>query len=120
MRNAVFAVLLVIPIVLVGWIVWRGTTTSRSEGKVAIGRTMAAREANVAKDDHDKALRSLLEGLNGVKLVGDIIMYDDKTLFDAINGEAPIFIERNFRKLAGQWIFGLPCVMGKGVSIPLI
>lgn len=51
--------------------------------------------------DEDRKLRSLFRlPLVGVELDGQVKLYDGQGLFDYIDGAAPIFIERNFRKLA--------------------
>jgi hypothetical protein len=51
--------------------------------------------------DEDGKLRALFKlPLAGVKIDGQVKLYDQQGLFDYIDGAAPIFIERNFRKLA--------------------
>jgi hypothetical protein len=51
--------------------------------------------------DPDVTLRALLRApLAGAVADGEVTLYDDEGLFDYINGAAPIFIERDFRRLA--------------------
>ena len=51
--------------------------------------------------DEDGKLRALFKlPLVGVKIDGQVKLYDQQGLFDYIDGAAPIFIERSFRKLA--------------------
>jgi hypothetical protein len=46
-------------------------------------------------------LRALFEAPPaGVKIKEKVALYDEKGLFDYIDGAAPIFIDRHFRKLA--------------------
>jgi hypothetical protein len=102
MRNLVFALLVVAPIALIGLIIWKGQSTpdygralpmSGKEGK-------SPTSADPGQQD-DALLLALLSGEPaGAKVDGSPALYDAKTLFDYINGAAPIFIERNFRKLA--------------------
>jgi hypothetical protein len=49
----------------------------------------------------DKGLLALFEGdLGGAKVKDKVGLYDEKGLFDYIDGAAPIFIQRHYRKLA--------------------
>src|ERR1700690_221103 len=51
--------------------------------------------------DADKTLLALFQGdLGGAKVKDKVTLYDEKGLFDYIDGAAPIFIERHYRKLA--------------------
>lgn len=46
-------------------------------------------------------LRGLFDsGFAAAKVKEKVVLYDEKGLFDYIDGAAPIFIERHFRKLA--------------------
>jgi len=92
-RILLFAVLAVIPPTLVGTLVWQGRKALPVEHTPASARP-SGQEA-------DAALRSLFETPPaGVKIKEKVALYDEKGLFDYIDGAAPIFIERHFRKLA--------------------
>ena len=99
MRNLVFALLVVVPIALIGLIVWKG----QSPPDYGRALPMSGKEGKppTSVDQDDALLLALLSGEPaGAKVDGSPTLYDDKTLFDYINGAAPIFIERKFRKLA--------------------
>jgi len=73
----------------------------------ALAQTAAAAVSKPTADqkkpvlDEDGKLRALFRlPLVGVKIDGQVKLYDQQGLFDYIDGAAPIFIERNFRKLA--------------------
>jgi hypothetical protein len=86
-----FAVLAVIPPTLVGALVWQGRKTPPIEHTIA----------RPSGQEADAALRALFETPPAsVKIKEKVALYDEKGLFDYIDGAAPIFIERNFRKLA--------------------
>jgi len=90
-RTLLFAVLAVIPPTLVGTLVWQGRKAPPVEHASARPNGQEA----------DAALRALFETPPvGVKIKEKVALYDEKGLFDYIDGAAPIFIERNFRKLA--------------------
>jgi hypothetical protein len=79
---------------LVGWIVWHGNQTP----------VAAMASASAGHKSHgggaDAALRALFDGTpGGAKVKDKATLYDEKGLFDYIDGAAPIFIERHFRKL---------------------
>ena len=95
MRYVVFAILALVPMVLVGWIIGHGYQTP----------VVASASAKPGHKGHgrgaDAALRSFFEGApGGTKTKDKVGLYDEKGLFDYIDGAAPIFIERHFRKLA--------------------
>lgn len=48
----------------------------------------------------DPDLPRLLEGLPGARLQGAVALYDEKTLSDYIDGAAPLYLARGFRRLA--------------------
>ena len=51
--------------------------------------------------DEDGALLALFEGdLGGARVKEKVALYDQKGLFDYVDGAAPVFIERGYRKLA--------------------
>ena len=55
----------------------------------------------VAPVDPDVALKALFVApLGSFTLKEEVPIYDQKGLFDYIDGAAPVFIERNFRRLA--------------------
>jgi hypothetical protein len=94
-RYVVFAILALVPMSLVGWIVWHGQQTP----------VVAAASASAGHKSHgggaDAALRAFFDGApGGAKTKDKAALYDEKGLFDYIDGAAPIFIERHFRKLA--------------------
>jgi hypothetical protein len=125
MRYSIFAVLVVLPVALVGWIFWRGSTDSRhSRAEAAASAPAAASAESDAKAgeapddakrdekpestvpgppaaaDDDAVLRELFAPpLAGATAGEPVELYDDKGLFDYIDGAAPIFLERGFRML---------------------
>ena len=93
MRILVFAVLAVIPPTLIGTLVWQGRKAPPVERAPAAARP-SGQEA-------DSALRALFEPPpTGAKVKEKVALYDEKGLFDYIDGAAPIFIDRHFRRLA--------------------
>ena len=92
-RIIVFAILAVIPPSLIGALVWQGRKAPPAEHSPASARP-SGQEA-------DATLRALFEPApTGAKVKEKVALYDEKGLFDYIDGAAPIFIERHFRKLA--------------------
>ncbi len=92
MRITVFVVLALLPSSFIGWMVWQG---HRAPAAVP-SRTAAAPPA-----DADAALLALFQGdMGGAKLKAKPTLYDEKSLFDYIDGAAPIFLQRHFRRLA--------------------
>ncbi len=93
MRILLFAVLAVIPPTLIGTLVWQGRKAPPVEH--------APGSAQVGGQQADQALRALFAPPpDGAKVKEKVALYDEKGLFDYIDGAAPIFIERHFRKLA--------------------
>ncbi|MBI5508430.1 MAG: hypothetical protein HY903_06740 [Deltaproteobacteria bacterium] len=114
MRSTLFALLVAVPTALVTFLVARGTGPCRVDPCSPLGATTpptagagraegtpgATPAANAAKDP-DAALKALLAPpLAGFTLKAEAALYDQKGLFDYIDGAAPVFIERGFRKLA--------------------
>jgi hypothetical protein len=96
-RIILFAVLAVIPPTLIGTLVWKGHTAPPAEH--------AAASARPSGQEADATLRALFEPPpTGTKIKEKITLYDEKGLFDFIDGAAPIFIDRHFRKLAAAEI----------------
>jgi len=92
-RIVVFTVLALIPPALIGALVWEGHRAPPVE------RAPAAKRP--AGDEADQALRALFEPAPaGTTIKEKVTLYDEKGLFDYIDGAAPIFIERHYRKLA--------------------
>jgi hypothetical protein len=92
-RIILFAVLAVIPPTLIATLVWQGRKAPPAEHAPAAARP-SGQEA-------DAILRALFEAPPaGVKIKEKVALYDEKGLFDYIDGAAPIFIDRHFRKLA--------------------
>jgi hypothetical protein len=82
-----------IPPTLIGILVWHGREAPPAERAPAAARP-AGQEA-------DLALRALFEPAPaGATIKEKVALYDEKGLFDYIDGAAPIFIDRHFRKLA--------------------
>lgn len=143
MRTLLLIVLIMFPVVLIGWIAMhrfeqppaeqplaatsRPATAPQSQpGRAptlaatapASAPTVAAAPASAPASapaaaskpavaprppalDEDGKLRALFKmPLVGAKIDGQVKLYDQQGLFDYIDGAAPIFIERNFRKLA--------------------
>jgi hypothetical protein len=91
-RIVVFAVLALLPPTLIGSILWQGRKALPAEKLGAAARPTG--------QDADAALRGLFDAqFAGAKLKEKVALYDEKGLFDYIDGAAPIFIERHFRKL---------------------
>ena len=98
MRIIVFLVLAIIPPTLIGALVWEGRTAA-----VGAPNARAASTPRAPAEDPDAALRALFAPPPaGMTIKEKIPLYDEKGLFDYIDGAAPIFIERNFRKLAAS------------------
>ncbi len=95
MRILVFVLLALLPPTLIGSLLWRGRRPPPAE-KLAAARP-AGQEA-------DAALRAIFDAqIATAKMKEKVALYDEKGLFDYIDGAAPIFIERHFRKLgAGE------------------
>jgi hypothetical protein len=92
-RIVVFAILALIPPALIGTLVWHGRQAPPVERAPAAARPPG--------HEADAALRALFEPAPaGAKIKEKVALYDEKGLFDYIDGAAPIFIERHFRKLA--------------------
>lgn len=92
MRIVVFAVLALIPPTLIGSLVWQGRKAPPTE--------KAAGSARPSGQEADAALRALFDTqFPGAKVKDKVALYDEKGLFDYIDGAAPIFIDRHFRKL---------------------
>ena len=99
MRTILFAILVAVPTALVTWILARGTGVCRVEGAVPVASARATVAAEPA--DPDAALKALFSApLGNFTLKEEVPLYDQKGLFDYIDGAAPVFIERHFRKLA--------------------
>jgi len=124
MRYTIFAVLVVLPVALVGWIFWRGSSDTRHQRAEAAASAPAGQRAGdprpdvsaddakrdqkpeapapgpAAATDDDAVLRALFAPpLAGATAAEGVELYDEKGLFDYIDGAAPIFLERGFRKL---------------------
>ena len=92
MRWALLAVLLAVPAALVVWVRWAAVHDAPKE---------FVPPAAPKSEDAEPGLKKLFEGeLGGVTKKGEPTIYDEKTLYDAIDGAAPIFLERKFRRLA--------------------
>jgi hypothetical protein len=104
MRYLFVAVLVAVPSVLITWIVSRGVYGDVAERCAAVKgaappSTPAASPA--ASADPDQRLKAILaDALPGFSVNGTVELYDAKGLFDYIDGAAPLYIDRKFRKLA--------------------
>jgi hypothetical protein len=93
-RIIVFVMLALIPPVFIGWMVREGR-------RAPAPAVAAAGKPRPSGADADKGLLALFEGdLGGAKVKDKVGLYDEKGLFDYIDGAAPIFIDRHYRKLA--------------------
>jgi hypothetical protein len=101
MRWIVAALLVAVPVALITWVVASGRRPLPPE--VAPGGLAGASQPVGAAGSHDDdaALKALLAApLAGATVKGAVTLYDSKGLFDYIDGAAPIYIERKFRRLA--------------------
>jgi hypothetical protein len=93
-RIISFVVLSLLPPILIGLLLWEGRQAPPVEHAAVVKTT---------GQDADGALRGLFEPAPaGTKTKEKVALYDEKGLFDYIDGAAPIFIERHFRKLAAS------------------
>ena len=92
MRIVAFVVLALVPPTLVGSLLWQGRKAPPTEKAAAATRPIG--------QEADAALRALFDAqFTGAKVKEKVTLYDEKGLFDYIDGAAPIFIDRHFRKL---------------------
>ena len=97
MRIVILVVLALIPPAFIGFHVWRGHTSP------APLLTAPGTKKGISTAAADEALLALFQGdLGGAKVKEKVTLYDEKGLFDYIDGAAPIFIERHYRKLAAS------------------
>lgn len=90
MRWALLAVLLAVPVALVAWVRWAAVHDAPPEFVPPAA----------AVEDPEPALRGLFQGeLAGLSPRGEPTLYDEKNLYDAIDGAAPVYLERKFRRL---------------------
>lgn len=113
MRNAVFALLVAAPSFLSGWLLGSGTNVSPAaplqagpEGSGAPPQAAAA-PAAAGGDAEDAALLALFkDGPGGAKIKEKVELFDDRKLFDYIDGGAPAYLSHHFRKLAAAEMAG--------------
>jgi hypothetical protein len=92
-RIVIFALLALIPPAFIGSMVWHGHRVP-----AVVPTAKPSRPSGV---EADKTLQGILQGeLAGAKVKDKVVLYDKEGLFDYIDGAAPIFIERHYRKLA--------------------
>jgi hypothetical protein len=92
-RIIIAALLALIPPTLIGTLVWEGRRAPIVE--------RAPASARPSGQEADATLRALFEPSPvGAKVKEKVALYDEKGLFDYIDGAAPIFIDHHFRKLA--------------------
>lgn len=109
MKQVVFAILVAVPSVLLGWVVGRGQTSGPSDA-VAIQCNSndddasgfeSPTTAKPKEDEKDSVLRAVFgKPVAGATVKGELQLYDAKGLFDYVDGAAPMYIDRGFRKLA--------------------
>jgi len=93
-RATVFTLLVAVPVLLIGWMVWHARHAPPPDPAQEV---VAASQPR----DEDARLQDLLRlPLAGLSAKGGVTLYDAKKLFDYIDGAAPIYIERHFRRLA--------------------
>jgi hypothetical protein len=99
LRNIVFALLVALPSLLIGWLL--GSGSSAPPPDLSPHPSGAPAKAPSTPVDEDASLVALFkDSPGGAKVKEKVELYDDKKLFDYIDGGAPTFIEKNFRKLA--------------------
>jgi hypothetical protein len=99
MRHIILALLVALPTALVTWVITRGVYDHPGSRCAECPTPETA--AIAAKQDPDAMLRDLFAPpLGEFQINGAMELYDPQGLFDYINGAAPLYIERNFRKLA--------------------
>jgi hypothetical protein len=98
LRYVAFAVLVAAPVGLIGALVWQG----RHAPPVVL--PVASVSGHHPQENADEALLGFFKEPvttpAGAKIKDKVSVYDEKGLFEYIDGAAPIFIERHFRKLA--------------------
>jgi hypothetical protein len=95
-KYAIFAVLVMIPLAVIAWVVREGRHVPPTSLLPS-----ASASAGAPADPEDQSLLSLFKGdPGGTKVKSKVALYDGKGLFDYIDGAAPLYIERKFRKLA--------------------
>lgn len=91
MRWVLVTVLIAVPVALATWVVVRGVTGTPPGGELPL--PAAAR-------DPDAVLAGVFaKPLAGAHTTGDPETFDGDGLFEHINGAAPTYIERGFRKV---------------------
>ncbi|HJX51403.1 MAG TPA: hypothetical protein VJ801_01440, partial [Polyangia bacterium] len=94
MRIPLFVLLALIPPAFIGLMIREG---HRAPAPTAV----PAGKSRPSGAEADKSLLALFQGdLGGAKVKEKVTLYDEKGLFDSIDGAAPIFIERHFRRQA--------------------
>ena len=112
-RSILFALAVVVPTALVTWIVARGTGTCRVErgGSLSEPAHSAPSAPNASPGDEWRGVFASPLGSFGLK--GSVSFFDEKGLFDYIDGAAPVFITRGFRRLAAAEL-ALSAAQGSG------
>jgi hypothetical protein len=92
-RLLLISLLSIVPPLLFGSLLWHGRTHAPVEAKLT--------QPKAASADLDASLLALFKGEIGpAKVKEKATLYDEKGLFDYIDGAAPLFIDRHYRKLA--------------------
>lgn len=91
MRKAFGALLVAVPVALIAWVAWSGRGPPRQP----------LRSGGAPAGQLEVSLPGLFEGLEPeARLRGPVALYDEKTLYDYIDGAAPLYLARHFRRLA--------------------
>jgi len=108
-KQLVFAILVSAPSVLLGWVIGRGQTSGPSDAVAIQCNTTddnasgfgSPTNSKPPEDTNDALLRAVFsKPVAGATVKGELELYDAKGLFDYIDGAAPMYIDRGFRKLA--------------------
>jgi hypothetical protein len=93
-RTPLFVLLALIPPAFIGWMV-------RDGHRAMVATAVPAGKPRPSGAEADKILLALFQGdLGGATVKEKVTLYDERGLFDSIDGAAPIFIERHFRRQA--------------------
>jgi len=94
-QRLVTVATIAVSLVLAGAHLW-----GRAHMSVALAANQAAKQTPVASCGGDAALRSFFKGAPaGMKVKDKVELYDEKGLFNYIDGGAPLYIKHHFRRL---------------------
>lgn len=111
-KGALLVFLLAVPVALVAWVRWAAVHEAPREyvppavaadggaAPAVVRAEVAPAPAVAALEDPVPALRKLFDGApGGLRAAGEGTVYDQQSLYEAINGAAPVYLERRFRRL---------------------